>query len=90
MPGNAREVKLFLDVESGVSKEDRASLITLSTDQDKAKLRIHVYNQNAWSYNSNNISLALGEKKIRVQFEGHKNPLEGGNGHIKMTVLGYR
>jgi hypothetical protein len=83
-------VKLFIDIETGCNNEERNSLITLATDQDKAKMRVHVYNQNAWSYNSNNISLALAEKKIHVKFEGHKNPLEGGNGIIKMTVLGYR
>jgi hypothetical protein len=68
-------------------------LITISTDQDKCKARVHPYKQDAWSINSQNLSLYLGQKAINAQFEGNVAPFSGlnaGHGFIKLTVLGYR
>lgn len=93
IPETAREVKFFLDIASGHNPEDRDTLITLSTDQDKCKARVHPYPQNAWTVNSQNLSLYLGQKVINAKFEGHADPFSGqnqGHGHIKLTVLGYR
>jgi hypothetical protein len=78
-----------MDMESGAHGQERSSLITITSDQDKAKFRFHAYPQNAWAYNSDNFSLFLGQKMLRISFEGHPDPVNG-NGSISLTVLGYR
>jgi len=94
VPETAHEVKLFLDIATGHYAEDKgATLMTFTTDQDKAKARVYPYPQNAWTVNSSNFSLYLGQKVINVTYEGNQAftvGQNGGHGYVKLTVLGYR
>ena len=63
VPSNAYQVIVYATIESGYNSRSSLADLEVSTTTlngvIKRKLFCHVYNQDAWSYNSENISLPV-------------------------------
>ena len=68
VPSDACEVIVYAYVKTGTGSGDRDGAFRFSTITKQGRIErdlfFHTYSQNAWSYNSENIVLPVGEEKV--------------------------
>ncbi len=89
---------MYATIRSGRNEADQDAELTLWTSigqqEYKKFLYAHLYNQEAWSYNSENMSFpAPMDMKLRVEYTGPANSGAGGSSNnmgSTVYVTGYR
>ena len=76
IPPTARKILVFAYIQSGDCRQgDHPSLMTMTTisrkQAQKRMMNAHCYEQNAWSFNSDNIEFDIeGDKHFYIEFSG--------------------
>ena len=93
VPSNAREVLFYVAGQAG-NNNDRDEEVEVVLETTEGAIRytkyflMHLYHQNAWSFNSENMWFpATANRSISVKYPGRPfNP----NGSLCIYVIGYR
>jgi len=92
VPSTVREVLIYVWVRTGGKNSDGDSnfkfTINAGSDAPYFLLHLHGYNQDAWSYNSDNVWLPMpADRQIQVELLGESI---NGNWSGEIRVIGYR
>jgi hypothetical protein len=93
VPKDAKEILVYLWIATGNGNGDSGRTFEVAAQTEKEKhvsicFFAHGYNQNAWSYNSENVWLPMPfDNELTVQLYGEKF---GGNVQSGIEIRGYK